>query len=61
MESRLELVLADIFMTELEKMLLTDIYIRDGGGTQTMLYPVKIGSIKHTLCLLNSFDEKYNL
>ena len=33
MESRLELVLADIFMTELEKMLLTDIYIRDGGGT----------------------------
>ena len=33
MESRLELVLADIFMTELEKILLTDFYIHDGGGT----------------------------
>ena len=54
-------VLADIFMTELEKTLLPDIYIcyikfqrRYVGDTISY---VKISSIKHVLCLLNSLDE----
>ena len=54
-------VLADIFMTELEKTLLPDIYIHyikfwRRYVDDTISY-VKIGSIKHVLCLLNSFDE----
>ena len=54
-------VLADIFMIELEKKLLPYIYIRYINFWRryvdnTISY-VKIGSIKHVLCLLNSFDE----
>ena len=54
-------VLADIFMTELEKTLLPGIYIHyikfwRRYVDDTISY-VKIGSIKHVLCLLNSFDE----
>ena len=61
MGSPLGPVLADIFMTELEKTLLPDIYIRyikfwRRYVDDTTSY-VKIGSIKHVLCLLNSFDE----
>ena len=61
MGSPLGPVLADIFMTELEKTLLPDIYIRYTKFWRryvddTISY-VKIGSIKHVLCLLNSFDE----
>ena len=53
-------VLTDIFMTELEKTLLPGIYIRyikfwRRYVDDTISY-VKIGSIKHVLCLLNSFD-----
>ena len=61
MGSPLGPVLADIFMTELEKTLLPNIYIRyikywRRYVDDTISY-VKIGSIKHVLCLLNSFDE----
>ena len=54
-------VLADIFMTELEKTLLPNIYICyikywRRYVDDTISY-VKIGSIKHVLCLLNSFYE----
>ena len=61
MGSPLGPVLADIFMTELEKTLLPGIYIRyikfwRRYVDDTISY-VKIGSIKHVLCLLNSFDE----
>ena len=61
MGSPLGPVLADIFMTELEKTLLPDIYIRyikfwRRYVDDTTSY-VKIGSIKHVLCSLNSFDE----
>ena len=61
MGSPLGPVLADIFMTELEKTLLPNIYIRyikywRRYVDDTISY-VKIGSIKHVLCLLNSFYE----
>ena len=61
MGSPLGPVLADIFMTELEKTLLPGIYIRyikfwRRYVDDTISY-VKIGSIKHVLCLLNSFYE----
>ena len=61
MGSFLGRVLADIFMTELEKTLLPDIYIRyikfwRRYVDDTISY-VKIDSIKHVLCLLNSFDK----
>ena len=61
MVSLLGPVLGDIFMTELEKTLLLDIYICyikywRRYVDNTISY-VKIGSIKHVLCLLNSFDE----
>ena len=61
MGSPLGPVLADIFMTELEKTLLPGIYIHyikfwKRYVDDTISY-VKIGSIKHVLCLLNSFDE----
>ena len=61
MGSPLGPVLADIFMTELEKTLLPGIYIHyikfwRRYVDDTISY-VKIGSIKHVLCLLNSFDE----
>ena len=61
MGSLLGRVSADIFMTELEKALLRDIYIHHikcwkRYVDDTISY-VKIGSIKHVLCLLNSFDE----
>ena len=54
-------VFADIFMIELEKILLPDIYIQyikfwRRYVDDTISY-VKIGSIKHILSLLNSFDE----
>ena len=54
-------VLAGIFMTELEKALLPDIYILYINFWRryvddTISY-VKIGSIKHILSLFNSFDE----
>ena len=60
MGSPLGPVLADIFMTELEKTLLPNIYIRyikywRRYVDDTISY-VKIGSIKHVLCLLNSLD-----
>ena len=54
-------VLADIFMIELEKTLLPYIYIRYikfwSRYIDNTISSVKIGSIKHVLCLLNSFDE----
>ena len=61
MGSPLGPVLADIFMTELEKTLLPGIYIHyikfwRRYVDDTISY-VKIGSIKHVLCLLNSFYE----
>ena len=61
MGSLLGRVSADIFMTELEKALLRDIYIHHikcwkRYVDDTISY-VKIGSVKHVLCLLNSFDE----
>ena len=61
MASLLGPVLADIFMTELEKILLPDIYIpyikfQRKYVDNTISY-VKTGSIKHLLCVLNSFDE----
>ena len=59
--SRLGFVSTDIFMTELEKTLLPDIYscyikFWRRYVDDTISY-VKIGSIKHVLCLLNSFYE----
>ena len=64
MGSPLGPVLADIFMTEIEKTLLPDIYVRyiifwRRYIDDTISY-VKI-SIKHVLCLLNSFDENIHL
>ena len=61
MGSLLGPVLADIFMIELEKTLLPDsyfLYIKFWRRyvDDTISY-VKICSIKHTLSLLNSFDE----
>ena len=61
MGSPLGPVLADIFMTELDKTLLPNIYILyikfwRRYVDDTISY-VKIGSIKHILSLLNSFDE----
>ena len=61
MGSLLGPVFADIFMIELEKTLLPDIYIQyikfwRRYVDDTISY-VKIGSIKHILSLLNSFDE----
>ena len=61
MGSSLGPLLADIFMTELEKTLLPDIYIRyikfwRRYVDDTISY-VEIGSIKHVLCLLNNFYE----
>ena len=61
MGSSLGPVLADIFMTELEKTLLPDIYIRYIKFWRRYVHDtisyVEIGSINHVLCLLNSFDE----
>ena len=61
MGSPLGPVLADIFLIELEKTLLPDIYILYvkfwiGYEDDTISY-VKIGSIKHTLPSWNSFEE----
>ena len=61
MGSPLGSVLADISMTELDKTLLPNIYILyikfwRRYVDDTISY-VKIGSIKHILSLLNSFDE----
>ena len=61
MVSLLGPVLGDIFMTDLEKTLLLDIYICyikywRRYVDNTISY-VKIDSIKHVLCLLNSFNE----
>ena len=61
MGSPLGPVFADIFMIELEKTLLPDIYIQyikfwRRYIDDTISYN-KIGSIKHILSLLNSFDE----
>ena len=61
MGSPLGPVLADIFMIQLEKTLLPDIYILyikfwRRYVDDTISY-VKIGSIKHILSLLNSFDK----
>ena len=61
MGSPLGPVLADIFMRELEKTILPDIYIRyikfERRYVDDTISYVKIGSIKYVLCLLNSFDE----
>ena len=61
MGSPLGPLFADIFMTELEKTLLLDIYIQYikfwGRYVDYTTSYVKIGSIKHILSLLNSFDE----
>ena len=61
MGSSLGPVLADIFMTELEKTILPDIYIRYIKFWRRYVHDtisyVEIGSINHVLCLLNSFDE----
>ena len=61
MGSPLGSVLADIFMTELEKTLLPDIYILYikfwRRYIDDAISYVKIGSMKHILSLLNSFDE----
>ena len=61
MRSSLGPVLADIFMIEIQKTLLLDTYILyikfwRRYVDDTISY-VKIGSIKHILSLLNSFDE----
>ena len=61
MGSPLRPVLVDIFMAELEKTLLPDIYILLIKSLRryvdnTISY-VKTGSIKHILSLLNSFDK----
>ena len=61
MGSPLGSVLADIFMIELEEILLPDIYILyitfwRRYVDDTIPY-VKTGSIRHKLSLLNSFDE----
>ena len=61
MGSPLGPVFADMFMIELEKTLLPDIYIQyikfwRRYIDDTISY-VKIGSIKYILSLLNSFDE----
>ena len=54
-------VLADISMTELEKILLTDIYVLyikfQRRYVNNIISYVKIGSVKDILSLLNSFDE----
>ena len=54
-------VLADTFMIELENTLLPDIYILHikfwRRYVENIMPYVKIGSIKHILSLLNSFNE----
>ena len=54
-------VLADISMTELEKILLPDIYVLyikfQRRYVNNIISYVKIGSVKDILSLLNSFDE----
>ena len=61
MGSLLRRVLASIFIIELEKTLLPDIYVLYITFWMRYVYNtisyVKIGSIKHVLSLLNSFDE----
>ena len=61
MGSPLRRVLASIFIIELEKTLLPDIYVLYITFSMRYVYNtisyVKIGSIKHVLSLLNSFDE----
>ena len=61
MGSPLGSVLADIFMIELEKTLLPDIYILYINFWRRYIDDaisyVKISSMKHILSLLNSFDE----
>ena len=61
MGSPLGPVLTDIFMTELEKTLLSDIHILYIKYWKKYVHHttsyVKIGSTKHILSLLNSFNE----